>query len=155
MRETFTPNIDHSHLIGLREEIDIEYASYQEASKEDEDIQPEEIWVIITCEYQSLYFGEGDIGKVDIEDEAEAELPHVEEGREGTPDVKFEEGEFEGVKEDHRVEDLDCDQKGHCCADGEVGSGDQRFGEIPRLELRDCVLHEYYYKNSKSSFKLC
>jgi hypothetical protein len=54
-------------------------------------------------------FGEGDIGKVDIEDEAEAELPHEEEGGEGAPDVKFEEGEFEGVEEDHRVEDLDCD----------------------------------------------
>ncbi len=155
MRESFTPDVYHGHLIGLGEEIDIEDASYQKAAEEDENIEPEKIWIIITCEYQSLYFGECDIGEVNIEYEAEAELSHVEQGCEGAPDVKLEERELEGVEEQHWVEDLDCDQQRHRSADCKVCAGYQRLGEIPRFEFRDCVLHQYYYKINKSSSKLC
>lgn len=89
MWESLAPDIYHCHLVHSREEIEIEDATNKNAAKEDEDIEPQKIRVFVTCEYESLYFGDGDVRKVNIEDKVEVELAHEEQGREGPPDVKL------------------------------------------------------------------
>lgn len=127
MRKALAPYVYHGHLVRLSEEGHLDDAPDDDCSQEEQYIQPQEISIFITCEYEGLHFRDGDVGEVDVKKEAEAELPHKEESGKGTPDVELQKCCPECVEEHHRTDELKSDEKGHCSANSQVGTCDQRF----------------------------
>lgn len=106
MRETLAPDVDHGHLVRLREEVDAYQTAHDQTAQEEQHVEPQKVCVLLPCEDECLYLGDGDECEVHVEDGAKAELAHEEERSEGPPQVQLHKGQSEGVVEQLRTQHL-------------------------------------------------
>lgn len=99
MGESLAPDVDHRHEEGGGVGHEVEEGGGDDAGEEVVDAEEEEVGVVLFLEDLGLHFEEGDVGEVDVEDEAEVEFAHEEEGGERPPDLEVDEGLSEAVDE--------------------------------------------------------
>lgn len=154
MGHSLAPDVDEAHQEGLCEKVDVEDAASDHTPQKQQNSQPQEVSVSLSGEHLGLYFADGHIREVDVENEAEVELSHEEECGQGSPELQMEEGRTKSVDEGQGSHYSQCYQQGDCCADGQVCTGEHGLCEVPCFEIIQCVLHRLIIPTYYNSLKI-